>query len=353
MAADSKTEKATPKKRRDERKEGNIFLSSDIVSVTGVFFTFYCLKIFFPGIYETVREFMEVYLVRGGGGEGPLQDYLARIPMELLEALVKTALPVMLISVGVAVLATGAQTRFLFTAKKFKPKLQNISPLQGIRKLFSLKNVVELLKNLIKVVLLAAILYMALKKDFVSVMRTMDMDIKISAVFMLQMSLDMVLKVVLIFAAIAAFDYVYQWWDYERQIKMSKQEVKEELKQTEGNPEIKGKIRSLQKQRARSRMMQAVPGADVVIRNPTHFAVALKYDVEKNTAPVVIAKGQDELALRIVGVAEENGIVVVENKPLARGIYAAADIDQEIPREYYSVVAEILVYVYRLKNKAD
>ena len=259
----------------------------------------------------------------------------------------------MLISVGLSIIATGAQTRFLFTSKKFAPKLRNISPLNGIRRMFSLKNVVELLKNLIKVAVLAVILYVVLRDDFVAVVRTMDMDLTVSTAFMLSMALDMVLKVVLVFVVIAAFDYLYQWWEYERQIKMSKQEVKEELKQTEGNPEIKGRIRNLQRQRARSRMMQAVPGADVIIRNPTHFAVALKYDIYRDAAPIVIARGQDSLALRIVRVGEENDVAVIENRELARGIYAETEIGQEIPREYYGAVAEILVYVYRLKNKME
>jgi flagellar biosynthetic protein FlhB len=161
----------------------------------------------------------------------------------------------------------------------------------------------------------------------------------------------MIVQVSVVFLAIAGFDYFYQWWDYERQIKMSKQELKEEYKQTEGNPEIKGRIRNLQRERARSRMMQSVPGADVIVRNPTHYAVALRYNIEKDNAPVLVAKGQDELALRIVAVGEENGVYVLENKPLARGIYAATRVGAEIPSEYYGMVAEILVYVYRMNNK--
>lgn len=349
MAGESKTEKATPKKRRDERKEGNIFQSSDIVTVVGVLGAFYSLKFLFPMIYETVREFMERFLsVAADDGVG-----LAEIPGEFAGAVVKGALPILLISIALAVVATGAQTRFLFTMKKVKPKFSNINPLQGIKKIFSLKNTVELIKSLLKVVILAVILYTALKDDFSDVVRTMDMDVKVSTAFMLNSVMDMVMKVVLVFAVIALFDFIYQWWDYERQIKMSKQEVKEEIKQTEGNPEIKGKIRQMQKQRARTRMMQAVPEADVIIRNPTHYAVALKYDMEKHGAPIVIAKGQDELALRIVRIGEENGVVVLEDKPLARGLYAAVELGMEIPREYYGAVAEILIYVYRLKNKVE
>lgn len=351
MAADSKTEKATPKKRKDERKEGNVFLSSDIVSVVSVFGVFTALKFLIPMMYETISKFMKSFLVLGGKGDLNTQKEFSALTFEFAIALLKAAFPIMIISIALVVISTGAQTKFLFTTKKIAPKFSNINPLQGIKKMFSLKNVVELVKNLIKVILLSLILYLALKDDFNNVIRTMDMGIETSSAYMLQNAFDMVMKVVLLFAVIAVFDYMYQWWDYERQIKMSKEELKEEFKQTEGNPQIKGRIRDIQKQRARSRMMQAVPSADVIIRNPTHFAVALKYDMEKNAAPIVVAKGVDELALRIVTIAEENDVVTVENKPLARALYAEVEIGQEIPKEHFGAVAEILVYVYKLKNK--
>lgn len=353
MAGDSKTEKATPKKRKDERKEGHIFLSNDVISVVSVFGVFYSLKLLIPGMYETVSDFMKKLLLLAGNTTVHTEEQLQSLPLEFAVAVLSAAFPIMLISIALVVLATGAQTRFLFTGKKVAPKLSNISPIQGIKKLFSLKNVIELIKNMIKVVLLSIILYMALKEDFSDVVRTMDMSLGNSAVFMLNRVFDMVMKVVLLFVVVAVFDYMYQWWDYEQQLKMSKEELKEEFKQTEGNPEIKGKIREMQKQRARMRMMQAVPTADVIIRNPTHFAVALKYETEKNRAPVVIAKGQDELALRIVSVGEENDVVTIENKPLARALYASVEIGEEIPKEYYGAVAEILVYVYKLKSKTE
>lgn len=177
------------------------------------------------------------------------------------------------------------------------------------------------------------------------------MDVAVSTVYVLKKIMTLVLQVSMYFTAVAAVDYFYQWWSYEKKLKMSKDEVKEEFKQLEGNPEIKGKIKDMQRQRARARMMQAVPTADVIIRNPTHYAVALRYDPEKDNAPRLVAKGQDELALRIVKIAEENDVTVIENKPLARGIYAVTPLDAEIPGEYYGVVAEILVQVYKLKNK--
>ncbi len=231
------------------------------------------------------------------------------------------------------------------------PKFERLNPIKGIKNLLSLKSLVELIKNIIKIIILSVILYQIIKGDLRAVSRTIDMNVMDSSVYVLNSIMDMVMKVSIVFLAIAGFDYFYQWWDYERQIKMSKQEMKEEYKQTEGNPEIKGRIRNIQRERARSRMMQSVPTADVIIRNPTHFAVALRYDIEKDNAPVLLAKGQDELALRIVAIGEEHGIYVLENKPLARGIFASTKVGEPIPPEYYGMVAEILVYVYRMNNK--
>ncbi len=244
-----------------------------------------------------------------------------------------------------SVLGTGVQTRFLFAKSNLAPKFSRLNPIQGIKNMLSLKSLIELLKNILKITLLGIILYQIIKGDLIPIARTIDMDLKDSSVYVLNAIMDMVLRVSLVFVAVAGFDFFYQWWDYERQIRMSKQELKEEFKQTEGNPEIKGRIRSLQRERARSRMMQSVPEADVIIRNPTH------YDIEKDNAPVLLAKGQDELALRIVAMGEEHGVYVIENKPLARGIYAATQVGAEIPSEYYGMVAEILVYVYRMNNK--
>ena len=167
---------------------------------------------------------------------------------------------------------------------------------------------------------------------------------------MLQLVFNLVMKVCMAFAAIAFLDFLYQRWEYEKSLRMTKQEVKDEFKQTEGNPEIKGRIRRIQRQMAMSRMMQKVPQADVIIRNPTHVAVALKYDPDRHGAPVVLAKGLDEAALRIVKVGEENGVYITENKPLARALYAACKLDEEIPAEFYGAVAEILVYLYKLRQ---
>ncbi len=350
MADSSKTEKATPKKRRDERKKGHVAISKDVVMICSLLGTFLMLKMLFPLIYRTMRDFMIKYISLAPMAE-TLSDHTKRAYLDMATAVLKGAVPIVVVSMLLAIFGTGLQTKFIFTKKNMVPQFSRLSPLKGIKNMFSLKSLIELIKNLIKITILIIILYQIIMGDLRGVARTIDMDFRDSSVFVLNAVMSMVFKVTIVFLAVAAFDYFYQWWDYERQIKMSKQDLKEEFKQTEGNPEIKGRIRNLQRERARSRMMQAVPTADVIIRNPTHYAVALRYDLEKDSAPMLVAKGQDELALRIVAVGEENGVYVLENKPLARGIFASTQVGAEIPPEYYGMVAEILVYVYRMNNK--
>lgn len=350
MADSSKTEKATPKKRRDERKKGHVAISKDVVMICSLLGTFVMLKMLFPLIYRTLRDFMVKYISLAPMAE-TLSDHTQRAYLDTATAVLKGAVPILVVSMLLAIFGTALQTKFIFTKKNMVPQFSRLNPLKGIKNMFSLKSLMELTKNIIKITLLTIILYRIIMGDLRGVARTIDMDVRDSAVFVLNSVMSMVFKVCIVFVAVAAFDYFYQWWDYERQIKMSKQDLKEEFKQTEGNPEIKGRIRSIQRERARSRMMQAVPTADVIIRNPTHYAVALRYDLEKDNAPMLVAKGQDELALRIVAIGEEHGVYVLENKPLARGIYASTQVGAEISPEYYGMVAEILVYVYRMNNK--
>ena len=213
--------------------------------------------------------------------------------------------------------------------------------------------VVELLKSSLKIVILGVVLYNLLKDQIIVIARMMDTSVIASSVYVLKEIFNMVLKIGMVFIAIAGFDLFYQRWSFEKDMKMTKEEVKEEFKQMEGDPKVKGKIRSIQQSMARSRMMQAVPDADVIIRNPTHYAVALKYDLDRDNAPIVIAKGQDHIALKIVEIGELNKVTVIENKPLARGIYASTPLGGQIPAEYYGVVAEILVEVFRMNKKLE
>ena len=351
MASEEKTEKATPKKRRDQRKEGNVASSKDVIAVASLIGCFYCLQMLFPMIYESLRDTMIFQISAVESIEELSLGNLQMLGMKAVTVLSKCIFPLGVISLAIGVVATGIQTRFNVTTKPLKFKLSKLNPLKGLKNMFSLKQVIELLKAVIKIIILGVILYGILKDEIVVIAQMMDIDPLSSSAYILKEIMSMVLKISMVFAAIAGFDYFYQRWSYEKNLKMTKEEVKEEYKQTEGDPKIKGKIRSLQQSMARSRMMQAVPDADVIIRNPTHYAVALRYDIDKDNAPVVIAKGQDLIALKIVEIGEAHKVTVIENKPLARGIYASTPLGGQIPAEYYGVVAEILVEVFRMNKK--
>lgn len=346
-----KTEKPTGKRRRDARKEGNLFQSKDAVTVVMLFGVFWMVRLMLPMMYRTLRDIM-VFYFSALGMEDPLSSS-PNIFVNMVVAALKCSLPVLLVSLVLGIISHGVQTRFNITFKPLRPKFSKLNPISGIKKLFNLKKLVELVKNLIKIALLIALLYNLLRKDLSEVAKMFDMEVYVSSAYMLKLSFDLVMRVCLAFAVVAFFDFLYQRWDYENNLKMTKQEVKDEYKNTEGNPEIKGRIKQVQRQMAMSRMMQKVPQADVIIRNPTHFAVALRYDPDKDGAPVVLAKGQDSLALRIVRVGEEHGVFVIENRPLARALYASCELDREIPAEFYGAVAEILVYIYKASNRED
>ena len=349
--AGEKTEKATPKKRRDERKKGNVFLSRDAVTAVSLIASFYGLKVFAPTIFTSTQNLIKSYISLAGTKETFTASDISITFVDLGWEFIKCAMPLVLVSVLVAVIVTMAQTRMLFTMKSAAPKFNRINPLNGIKKMFSIRAIVELIKSLFKIIILLYIVYTVLIDEVTTLPALIDMN-PLSAISRTgEIIMDVVLKSGIAFVFLAAADYLYQWWDYEKNMKMSKQEIKDEYKQIEGNPQIKGRQRNLQQQRSRQRMMQNVPEADVVIRNPTHFAVALKFDRDKDRAPRVVAKGMDQLALRIVKVAEENDVYVTEDRPLARALYDAVEVGDEIPEEFYKAIAKVLAFVYNLKEK--
>lgn len=349
--AGSKTEKATPKRKEDERKKGNVFQSSEFLIVVSLIVMFYALKFFLPFTLTTLQEsfysFFEVAATTTSIGALEVRRYFIDGGM----AFAVTALPLMLVSGLVAVIITLTQTRLLVSFQSMKPKFSRMSPLKGIKKMFSLRSLVELLKSLIKISVLGWILYDAMVVDIPQMTRLMDMTAMQAMAECGKVVFSIVKSCAVAFVFLALFDYIYQWWDYEKNLRMSKDEIKEEYKQTEGDPQIKGKIKERQQAMSRRRMMQSVPSADVVIRNPTHYAVALRYDPDSDSAPIVVAKGKDRVALKIVEIAEQNGIAITENVPLARGLYEAVELDMEIPGDFYHAVAEVLAFVYSLKRK--
>ncbi len=349
--AGEKTEKATPKRKQDERKKGNVFQSHEVVMVAGLLASFYGLKLLGPFTLQTLETSVAQFFLLAGEFEEISIQECRQLFIDGFIIFVKAALPLLLISGLVAVILTLAQTKLLFSMKSLAFKANRLNPLSGLKKIISLRGMVEMLKAVSKILILGYIVYTVFVEYIPQLPRLMDMNLGQAAAQTGSMILDIVSTVAIAAAAVAAADYIYQWWDYEKNLRMSKQELKEEYKQSEGDPQVKGKIRERQQAQARRRMMQNVPEADVIIRNPTHYAVAVRYIPEKNNAPVVVAKGVDSLALKIVAVGEEHGVTIMENRPLARGLYEAVDIDREIPENYYQAVAEVLAFVYSLKQK--
>ncbi len=351
MAGESKTEKATDKKRRDERKKGNIFLSKDIITLVSLLGMFFVMKLYFSQMYAGIKKYLIDYINYTVIKNDITNDAILNMSIDFVMTFIRIAMPLLITSCLLAIIATVFQTKLLFSVESLKPNFGRLNPIQGIKRLFSVRSIVEVFKGIIKITILLVILYNFVEKHLTNFSKLMSIDLIASCTFILDLIIDMVINIGIAFAAVSILDYFYQWWEYERQLKMSKEEIKEEYKQLEGDPKVKGKIKENQRKMAMSRMMQAVPTADVVVKNPTHFAVALKYDMNKGGAPIVVAKGQDEVALRIIKVAEENGVYVVENRPLARALYSSVELNQEISADYYGAIAEILVYVYKLKKK--
>lgn len=350
-AGGDKTEKATPKKREDERKKGNIFQSKDIVSAFSILAIFYMLKLWVPFMYKRLSEFMLNCLNLMQTTVTLTQNTVMGLLGDCLKLIAITVLPLLLMAVGVGIVATGAQTKFRFAQENLKIKFSRMSPLQGFKRMFSLRSAVELIKSLAKILVIVYVLWGEFKNLVQQFSTLLFLGTMQSTVFILDSILNIVMKLSLVFIGLSILDYLYQWWEYERNIRMSKQEIKEEYKQMEGDPHVKGQIKERQRKFSMQRMMQQVPSADVIVRNPTHFAVALKYDLEKNEAPIVVAKGQDHVAFKIIEVAQEHQIPMTENKPLARALYAAVDLNQEIPPEFYNALAEIMAWVYTTKQK--
>jgi flagellar biosynthetic protein FlhB len=260
-------------------------------------------------------------------------------------------LPVMAAVLITALVANYSQVGVIFTTEKIKPELKKIDPIQGIARKFSLQTLNELVKSLFKIAIIGYVSYREIINVLPEFMPLMDQETSQILAFMANTAFWIFLKCALIIALLAAIDYVFQRWQFMKKMKMTKQEIKEEAKQTEGDPYVKGRIRSIQMEMARRRMMEEVPTADVVVTNPTRLAVALSYDNNSMEAPLVVAKGAGLIAQRIREIAAENKVPIVEDKPLARALFKTAAIGQAIPENLYQAVAEVLAYVYGMRKK--
>ncbi|MFH1079615.1 MAG: flagellar biosynthesis protein FlhB [Pseudomonadota bacterium] len=347
---DNKTEQATPKRMQDARKKGQVAKSREVASA---FIMVACLIYLYFGADGIVNQIVEMMQdsFRGLHRTDLTVTSIQSLMISLLLKLLMTILPLLLTLMVAGFLANFIQVGILFSTEAIQPKLSKVSPLKGLKNLFSFKTIAELLKSTLKITLIGFIAYVTIRNEVLGVLPLMEQNVGQVMTYMGRISFKILLATCWVLIALALMDYLYQRWEHSRNMKMSKQDIKDESKNTEGDPLIKARIRRLQREMAMRRMMAKVPTADVVITNPTHLAVALKYDQARMAAPVVVAKGANLVAERIKEIARENGVAVVENKPLAQVLYRMVDIAEAIPDNLYQAIAEILAYVYGLKRK--
>ena len=350
-----KTEEPTAKKIDDSRKEGQVAKSKEISTAASLLAVFLCLKLFIGFLGERLTGvFFTYWNDMDEIANSPFNSIaVVQILSDGLLYITITCLPFFIIAFLVAFLSQKVQFKWMVTSKPLQPKLNKMNPISGFKRMFSKQALFELVLSIIKIVIIFAISYSVIK-DNISVLLTLyDVEIEASLGILFDIVMDLGLKISLVYFVLALVDFVFQKWKHKQDLKMTKQEVKDEYKNQEGDPKVKSQQRQRMQQASRRRMMQSIPEADVVITNPTHFAVALKYDNTVNQAPIVVAKGADYLAFKIKEIAKENDVEIVEDKPLARMLYNNVDIGREIPAELYQSVAEVLAYVYGLKNKVS
>lgn len=351
-----KTEPATEKKLSDARKEGQVAKSREIANGFGLLALFVVLRVWvgnmgtqflavFSDVYSKIPEMANFW-----NGYMPENDSKVLFSYMVLECL-KIMAPLLLVGFVVAFISDVIQVGWKPTGKPLQPKLNRMSPISGVKKIFSINAIAELIKSLAKIGFISYIAYSYLKDKGDLLFALYDMPLMQAIQLVAEIVTELGMRIALIYMVIALADYVYQKVKFSMDMRMTKQEIKEEYKQQEGDPQIKGKIKQRMREASQRRMMQNLPQADVVITNPTHYAVAIKYDPEVADAPIVIAKGEDFLAARIKEVAKEHKIEIVENKPLARMLYANVEVGQAVPPELYQAVAEVLAFVYHLQGK--
>lgn len=348
-----KTEDATSKKLTDARKDGKVARSSDIImaiSLLGLFLMIKYYSLYLGGQFTGV--FNRIYsLISMEADDGSAERVLFSVIGYAMRQILILVIPFFVLAFSVALIGNIAQVGWQISTKPMEPDFSKFNPVSGMKRLFSKDKVIELLKAVLKIGAVSYIVYSVLIKRVDQLLILYNLGLFQAVGLVGGLIVDLGIRISILFLAIAIFDIYYQRRKFKEDMKMTKQEVKDEYKNTEGDPQIKGKIRGKMREASQRRMMQELPKADVVITNPTHLAVAIRYDKDTAQAPVVIAKGADYIAEKIKTAARENEIEIVENKPLARMLYYNVEIGDEIPTELYQMVAEVLAYVYRLQNK--
>lgn len=351
-----KTEPATAKKIDDARKEGQVAKSKELSNGISLLALFLTLRLFVSFVGDKLIEnYVMVYSkIIDVVGQGNLNFNSKMMSWILSEALIRILiilLPFLGIGVIIAFVVDLFQVKWKITSKPLEPKLDKMDPVKGLKRMFSMRSIVELIKSIAIIGVMAWIVYDVLISQIIALYSLYDISLLTAIGYIGDLVLDLGMNISVAMCIIGLADYIYQKLKFKKDLMMTKQEIKDEYKNSEGDPQIKGQIKRRMQQASQRRMMQNIPQADVVITNPTHYAVAIKYEAMSASAPVVLAKGQDFLAAKIKEAAKENKIEIIENKPLARMLYANVEVGEEIPAELYQAVAEVLAYVYSLKNK--
>ena len=350
LSMSDKTEEPTPKKKKDARKQGNIAKSAEVNKAM----TFIAILVVIYMMSGSIISELQGFIVNilSGDFSMTMNDNTIRILMfKVMMSFMKIVLPISLIIMVFGILGSLIQTGLFFSMESLKPKFSKLNPLTGLKNMFSMKAIVNLIKSMVVICIMIYLGYSFMSKNFEGIIKSGDIYLPYLFNIVLDLIKSILTSITLAVAVVAALDYGYEKFSHKKGLKMTKQEVKEEYKQMEGDPHIKGKIKQKQRQMANQRMMQAVPSSTVILTNPTHISIAIRYEQGKDTTPIVVAKGADEVAFRIREIAKSHDIPIIENVPLARLIYKEVDIDQEIPEEMYKAVAEVLVAVYKIKNK--
>ena len=339
---------ATPKRKQEARKKGQVLKSEELTSAVMLLALVGLLKVWLPHMLNMIADiFTYVNTIS--------TEWNTRLVWEVMVTLSWMSLlllgPLFLASIVVAILVNYLQVGNLLTMETITPKISRLSPIEGLKRMFGVKALVQLVKSLLKMGVIGYFLFDVIRSNVNVFPLLQALSVMQSVIILANLLFELAWKTAVAFILISIVDFLYQWWDYEKNLRMSYQEIKEEFKQTEGDPQLKAQIKKRQRMLAMRRMMEDLKEADVVITNPTHFSVALKYDPSKHSAPYVIAKGQNEVALRIREIAKENRIVIMEDKPLARALYLQVELGQTVPADLYKAVAEVLAFVFRINKR--
>lgn len=345
-----KTEEPTPKKLEEARKKGQVALSREVNNWVMLFIGTILIAAFADSMFSALSQFMRVYIESAHDIPSAPGGIVVALGNGFVETMKILALP-LLVLMAAAFLAPFVQIGPLFSAETLKPNFEKISPMKGFQRLFSLRSLMEFAKGILKIAIIGVVGVIILYPYFGGLEHMVGLPLPLFLEELQTIIVQLMIGVLVALVVVAVVDLLFQRNEHYKKMRMTKQEIKDEYKQTEGDPHVKARLRGLRAEKARQRMMQSVPEADVIITNPTHFSIALKYDPNEMEAPMCLAKGVDEVALRIREVAKEHDILIYEDVPLARSLYEVVEIDETIPVEQYKAVAEVISYVFKVKGR--